>query len=140
MAKDLSCGVIPVLLRDGVRHYLLVQHQAGHWGFPKGHPENGETHEQAARRELAEETGIAAVDLVTDPPFEEKYVFTKKSGKVVKKTVVYFVGHVESDAVQVQPEEVQAYAWGDAAATNERLTFDEGRELLSRVETFFSDA
>ena len=27
MAKDLSCGVIPVLLRDGVRHYLLVQHQ-----------------------------------------------------------------------------------------------------------------
>ncbi|MFK4064874.1 NUDIX hydrolase [Streptomyces sp. NPDC029674] len=44
---------------------------AGTWGLPGGHLEVGESLTGAARRELAEETGIRALDLrvacVTDP-------------------------------------------------------------------------
>ncbi|MHB1005946.1 MAG: NUDIX domain-containing protein [Chloroflexota bacterium] len=39
---------------------VVLRHTAaGHWVFPKGHVEPGETDEQAAVREVAEETGLA---------------------------------------------------------------------------------
>ena len=40
------------------RNVLLVQSYGGNWGFPKGAVESGESDEDAASRELLEETGI----------------------------------------------------------------------------------
>ena len=51
---DRSFGVIPVRQQQGIRQYLLVQHHAGHWGFPKGHPDEGESPREAAERDLAQ--------------------------------------------------------------------------------------
>jgi 8-oxo-dGTP pyrophosphatase MutT (NUDIX family) len=134
MDTDFSCGVIPILETPGQpARFLLVQHVAGHWAFPKGHPEEDETPIEAALRELAEETGITQVDLTEAPAFEEHYEFTKRSGKRVMKTVLHYVGHVTNDHVVLQDGELSAYAWGDAAETRKRLTFDEGRALLDEV-------
>ncbi len=38
----------------------------GAWLFPKGHPEAGESDEDAARREVAEETGLSDLELLGD--------------------------------------------------------------------------
>lgn len=138
MKTDFSCGVVPVrVTAAGVMEFLLVQLHAGHWAFPKGHPEAGEDDRAAAERELLEETGLVAERIVEGVSFDEGYVFTKKSGKQVSKTVRYFVGLVSKGAeVVVQPEEVQAFAWGDRAATRERFTFAEGKALFDRVTTW----
>lgn len=57
-----KAGVIAVVRRGS--QLLLAQRSrgayAGRWGFPGGHVELGETVVEAAMRELAEETGIAA--------------------------------------------------------------------------------
>lgn len=133
---DYSVGVIPIHIEAGVRRYLVVQHVAGHWGFPKGHPEDGESPRQTALRELAEETGITAVTLLGSKTFGESYVFTKRSGKTVRKTVDYFLGVVNDPTVVPQPGEVVDYAWGDAARAADLLTFHEGRDLLRRAEAW----
>ena len=139
MRSDFSCGIIPVLSDGTTRRYLLVKHDAGHWAFPKGHPEGDETNLQTARRELAEETGLDRVNVLDEPPFHEAYVFKKRSSKTVEKKVTYFLGHVEpGQVVDLQAEEVSDHAWGDAAATAERMTFDEGRRLLADVEAFIA--
>ena len=136
---DYSCGVVPCRVVEGVREYLLVQHHAGHWAFPKGHPEADESPIQTAARELAEETGLAQADLLEAPAFEEAYTFTKRSGTQVRKLVTYFLGQVSADAqVTAQPEEICAIAWGDAQATRARLTFDEGRRLFEEVEAYLA--
>lgn len=54
---------------DGLDHVLLIRRRwdpyQDHWALPGGHVDTGEHVEHAARRELAEETGIdAVVDLV----------------------------------------------------------------------------
>ena len=137
MTDDFSCGVIPYRVIDGRREFLLVQHQAGHWAFPKGHPDAGESHLETARRELSEETGIDRVTLDEDRPFEEVYTFTKRSGKQVRKRVVYFVGEVVGGpSVRVQASEIADYAWDDAGAARERMSFDEGRALLDEVVAY----
>ncbi len=117
MDTDYSCGVIPVVFDGAVRRYLLVQHHAGHGSFPKGHPETGETAEAAARRELAEETGLREVELLRSPMFEERYAFTKRSGKVVQKDVTNFLGRVaRPGTVVVQEKELADFAWGGGEA------------------------
>lgn len=55
-----SCGVL--VFRPHRMSILLVQPRAGgRWGIPKGHIESGESREECARREVAEETGIRPV-------------------------------------------------------------------------------
>jgi 8-oxo-dGTP pyrophosphatase MutT (NUDIX family) len=55
--KTTSCGVI---VTDGRRLLLGHASRSPRWDIPKGGVEPGESHAEAARRELQEETGLAA--------------------------------------------------------------------------------
>ena len=57
---ETSCGFILINF-DSV---LLLQYPLGHWSFPKGHVEEGDSdHHSTAVRELTEETGISQVSI-----------------------------------------------------------------------------
>lgn len=63
----LTADVVALAVNAGTLHVLLIRRRwepfAGMWAFPGGHVDPGETVEAAARRELAEETGIEVDDL-----------------------------------------------------------------------------
>ncbi|THJ74938.1 NUDIX domain-containing protein [Candidatus Frankia alpina] len=63
----LTADVVALSDRGGVPHVLLIRRgwppYTGMWALPGGHIDAGETAEDAARRELAEETGLHAEDL-----------------------------------------------------------------------------
>lgn len=123
-----SAGVIPVYEESG--EILLIQHHAGHWGFPKGHIERGENIKQAALRELAEETGLTRVKL-RGKPVIKKYTF-EKNGKRIEKTVSYFIGIVDTKDVTIRQDEIQAFAWLPYNEALERLTYS--RDVLESVK------
>lgn len=133
---DFSCGIVPMRqAEDGSVQFLLVKHNAGHWAFPKGHPEKNETNVQTATRELAEETGLTRVEIRNDVPFDEQYLVVKSSGKRVLKTVRYFLGDVPIAHSQpvADPSEIAEAHWLDEQAAIKRITFAEGTELFERV-------
>jgi bis(5'-nucleosidyl)-tetraphosphatase len=131
--KDAAFGIVPILMSEtGEMQFLLIRHWAGHWGFPKGHAEAGETAIATALRELEEETGVQPYQVLTDTPFVEEYSF-EKEGQTVLKTVTYFVGRVLSEAVTCQEQEIQAYAWVSFDTAMAQITFEQGRRLLQRV-------
>jgi len=134
LGEDFACGVIPWRTGTSGREYLLVQHHAGHWGFPKGHPEEGESDREAALRELREETGLSQITLSEGVVLEEQYVATVFAKGRVRKTVRYYLGEVLSGRVQIQDAELQNALWGEYTATQDRLSFEEGRRLLAEAD------
>ena len=139
MKEDFSFGVVPIREHEGFQQFLLVQHKAGHWGFPKGHADPGELPIQTARREFEEETGLSLQRLHEHPTFSESYAVVKrKSGKRLWKTVTYFLGEVADGEIEHCPKEIMATAWGDATATRAKLSYQEGRSLFDRVRAYLN--
>lgn len=115
---------------DPGKHLFLLLDYGRHWDFPKGHLEAGEDDRTAALRELAEETGIADVRL--DPAFkhEIEYYFRDKKGRLIRKTVAFFLGRTPTDAVHLSHEHVgyAFLAYPDAVG---RVTYANAREVLA---------
>ncbi len=87
MKKEKSCGSIIFLEQADGLAVLLVHHNLGHWGLPKGHVELGETEEETAAREVFEETGIESIVI---PGFRKQITYCPK--KNISKDVIFFIG------------------------------------------------
>ncbi len=81
-----------VLAQDGSLRVALIgrETRSGRidWCVPKGHPEGEENHEQAAIREIAEETGLE-VEII-ERLGDIKYEFAA-GNKLISKTVHHFL-------------------------------------------------
>jgi 8-oxo-dGTP diphosphatase len=83
--REFSAG--GVVIKDK-KEVLLIKNPSNIWTFPKGHIEKGETREQAAVREVKEETNVDA-QIVTYLG-EISYFFTW-GGVRIYKTVYFFL-------------------------------------------------
>lgn len=129
--KHQSYGVIPLRRKEKDWEVLLIQHQAGHWAFPKGHPELNETPKEAAERELQEETGLTVVRYLFEEPLIESYYFTWNK-QLVHKTVTYFIAEVKGH-VRLQEAEVASSQWVPLSQATDLITFKEGQRICQQV-------
>ncbi|MEG4167906.1 MULTISPECIES: NUDIX domain-containing protein [unclassified Microcoleus] len=133
--KDECFGIVPIFGKEADALFLLIQHQAGHWAFPKGHANPGESPAETAKREFLEETGISDFEMLDEPSFTEHYSFVK-DGEPIEKTVTYFLGFVNSMEVVLQEEEVQNSAWLSFEEAVKRITFDANRLMFGEVKAY----
>ena len=132
MKYEKSCGALCFAPGPGPSRVLMVKHLAGgHWAFPKGHVEAGETETQTAVREVWEETGIAITLL---PGFRETNRYSPRRG--VSKQVVYFLAHANGDTTHPQPDEILEARFVPLAEALALLTYAADRHLLQKAERF----
>ncbi len=137
MAKPIeekSCGVILYRNDGDQRQFLLLHYTAGHWDYPKGHVEEGETEEQTALRELEEEAGIKNVEIKEGFREPINYLFTQ-DGQKIHKTVVFFCAETKESEVQISHEH-QNHKWLPYIDAYEKLTFDNAKGLLTKAHNF----
>ena len=127
-----SCGVVPVRRQGRDWEFFIVQHKTGNWAFPKGHQEPGETDEQTARRELAEETGIHQVELYLAETFIEDYTW-EREGVKNHKIATYFLGLVQDHKIAIQQEELADGRWIPNDEVEGVLTFPASQNVFRQA-------
>lgn len=119
-----AAGGLPWRVRDEVVEVLLVHRpKYDDWTFPKGKLEAGESFEDAARREVEEETGLQGVLGRELPPSE--YIDAKGRSKIVR--------YWEMTVVEVPFEandEVDEVRWVAVDDAEQLLSYPRDHEVL----------
>jgi 8-oxo-dGTP pyrophosphatase MutT (NUDIX family) len=99
-------------------------------GLPKGHPDGDETPEQAARREVAEETGVDA-QLVGELG-DVRYRY-ERHGRLVDKVVRFYLFAYRSGDVADHDHEIEEARWIPLREASSELTYPGEREMVARA-------
>ena len=135
MKQAYSAGILLFFKENNEIEYLLLHYCDGHWDFPKGQIEEGEAKQQAALRELYEETGLQA-DI--KPGFEimVSYIFRDRANKKTHKTIYFFVGHVKEKKEVKLSHEHKNSVWLTFDHALKQLTYDNSKKILHKANYF----
>lgn len=129
---EISAGAVVVFLGEAPE-YLLLHYTSGHWDFPKGNVEPGETLEQTAFREIREETGLE-VELIPGFREEIEYIYVR-AGKRIRKKVVYFLARAPSKDVKLSWEH-KGFIWLPYDKALARVTYESSRRVLAKAHKY----
>jgi 8-oxo-dGTP pyrophosphatase MutT (NUDIX family) len=110
---------------------LIYRTRHDDWSLPKGHIEPGESREQAALREIKEETGLDA--RILRPLGEATYFFRKKSGDLVHKTVYHYLMEAMSVELGKPNWEVTEARWVPITEAQGLLSYDKDKEIVAKA-------
>ena len=130
MKKEKSCGIV---VFDGDK-VLLVFHNLGHYGIPKGHVEKGEIEEETAIREVKEETNC---DAKITKGFREVITYSPKEN--VMKDVVFFVGEAITTDLKPQEEETSDVFFINQFEALKTITHEEERKVIEKAIKFMEE-
>ena len=130
-----SCGA--VVFRDihgEVRYLLIKNRRSAHWGFPKGHIEQGETKKETAFREVLEETGIH-INIIDGYESVSKYKIKNR----IEKQVSIFVGTTKDTSTVIQKSEIEDYIWLTYDRAMSLLKFENDKTILESAYEFLNE-
>jgi len=132
MEREKSCGAVLFTQESGEVKFLLCRHLGGHYGFPKGHVEPGESEIETALREIYEEVGLLP-ELMED--FREETEYPVSAGGPIK-TVVWFLGEFAGQTVRIEPSELSGAELLSFDEAMGILEHEQNRRLLSKAAEF----
>jgi 8-oxo-dGTP pyrophosphatase MutT (NUDIX family) len=127
MVHEESAGGV-VFMKDQV--VILQRRSNNNWILPKGHLENDETHEEAAIREVFEETHLKAEPICEVG--ETSYQFRVGTDKIIDKHVQYFLMLAKTKKVKTEVY-FSFYLVVSPSKALKLLTFPQDRDVLKNA-------
>ena len=130
--EEYSAGGVVVRQIDGTMHVLLIRDPYQNWGLPKGHLEAGESGEDAALREVLEETGLTCVLVGETLPAIDWYF--RREGRLVHKFCEFFLMRSEEgEATPAAEEGITECLWLPLRGAIEQITYDNARGVIEEA-------
>jgi 8-oxo-dGTP pyrophosphatase MutT (NUDIX family) len=131
-----SSGGAVIQVKDGVPHVAMIATRGRtRWGLPKGAVSEGETSEQAALREVLEETGLRA-EIVR--PLDTIEYFFRAGDTLIRKRVDFYLMRYVEGKLTPQLSEVDDVEWVELNEGIQRASFESERKLLEVAQQSFS--
>jgi 8-oxo-dGTP pyrophosphatase MutT (NUDIX family) len=109
---------------------LLIKDSYGRWALPKGKIEKGEKPEEAALREIQEETGLADLKIIKHLG-QIKY-FYQIHGQPIFKIVYNFL--IETEQKELKPNyEIQDAHWFEPEDALKTIAYKNTKEILEKA-------
>jgi 8-oxo-dGTP diphosphatase len=129
--RAIDVGAAGEAAADGIEVVLVHRDRYDDWSFPKGKLEKGESFEDAALREVAEETGLVCERGEEMP--STSYLDSKGRQKLVR----YWAMRVVGTAPWMPNHEIDGRRWVTLDEATEMLTYAHDRELVERLRAEF---
>ena len=124
-----SSGGAVIDLRDGAPFVAMIATRGRtRWGLPKGAVSAGETSEQAALREVQEETGLDAEIIGRLDTIE---YFFRAGDTLIRKSVDFYLMNYVGGTLTPQLSEVDDVEWVELSEAVQRASFESEKKLLS---------
>lgn len=129
-----SAGGIVV---NPMREVVVVNQRGDSWSLPKGHIDPGETAQQAAEREIAEESGIVQLTFVRDLGAYERYKIGKggegEDKSELKRIHMFLFTTLQQTLQPVDPYNPEA-RWVSLEKVAQLLTHPKDKEFFLSIK------
>jgi len=130
--RETSAGGVVFRMVNGRPLFLLIRDSYKNWGFPKGHIEPNEPPEQAALREVEEETGVMGIELRSSLDTIEWYF--RFRGRLIHKVCHFYLMEASTAKTSPQREEgITACRWLPLDEALECISYANARGVLKRA-------
>jgi len=130
---ETSAGGVVFRLDGREPLFLLIRDSYQNWGFPKGHIESGERPEEAAVREVSEETGLGELRLRGS--IDTINWFFRFRGQLIHKFChFYLIETAESETSPQRAEGITACRWTSFGEAESLISYANAREVLRRAQ------
>lgn len=130
--RETSAGGVVYRVDHGTPLFLLIRDSYANWGFPKGHLEAGERADEAALREVREETGLRDVALRGQIDTIDWYF--RFRGRLIHKVCHFFL--METGELETAPqhaEGITACQWAPYDTASVAVSYANARHVLRRA-------
>lgn len=129
---ETSAGGVVFRVDGGQPLFLLIRDSYQNWGFPKGHIERGEQPEEAAVREVSEETGLSSLTL--RGAIDKIDWYFRFRGQLIHKVChFYLIETAESATSPQRTEGITACRWTRFDEAESLVSYSNARDVLRRA-------
>ncbi len=136
--QEQSAGGVVYRLAGIEPLFLLIRDSYKNWGFPKGHVEKNEAPDEAAMREVAEETGLTQLDVRSKIDTIDWYF--RFNGRLIHKVCAFYLMESPSGDTEPQHDEgITACRWVSYDEAAALISYDNARQLLQKAHAMVVD-